>query len=98
MNQAKTVELLQLCTPYAQAGIVPPGTIIEFLRAIVGASGYNPDTLLPQTDASHMQMQNVMTAGQSSSSSGNAPQPSAMGQGGAVPSVSGSDGRFVGAH
>ena len=97
MNQAKTVELLQLCTPYAQQGIVPPGTIIEFLRAIVGASGYNPDTLLPQTNASQMQMQNIMTAGQATGSTGNAPQPSAFGAGGAVPSAGTGDGRMVGA-
>ena len=49
LTQARAVEVLQLLTPYVQAGTVPPDTITKLLRDIVGSLGFSPDELVPDT-------------------------------------------------
>lgn len=47
LQQARAIEVLQLLTPYVQAGLVPQDTIAILLRDIVRSLGYRADDLLP---------------------------------------------------
>jgi hypothetical protein len=47
LTQARAVEVLQLLTPYVQAGVVPQDTVTILLRDIVASLGFSPDDLIP---------------------------------------------------
>lgn len=94
MQQAKVMELLQIMQPYAQAGIVPPGSVIMLLREIVNGAGFNADTMLPSVDATMMQVQNIISGAGSGGAPTKSPPPSVPQgiMGGGTPQ---GDGRFI---
>ena len=50
LSQSKMFELLQLITPYAQAGIIPPEGVSQILREVIKAGGYDADAIMPAVD------------------------------------------------
>jgi hypothetical protein len=51
LSQARAVEVLQLLTPYAANGLVPPEAVIIVLRDVVKSLGYNADELVADPQA-----------------------------------------------
>ena len=47
LTQSRAIEVLQLLTPYVQAGAVPQETITVLLRDIVASLGFSADELVP---------------------------------------------------
>lgn len=45
LSQARAVEVLQLLTPYASNGLVPPESVIMVLRDVIKSLGYDADML-----------------------------------------------------
>jgi len=52
LAQTKTVEILQLLTPYAQAGLVTPTGIEYLLREVLKGTGMDIDKIIPNPDKS----------------------------------------------
>ena len=47
LSQARAVEVLQVITPYAQAGIVPPEGLQVVIRDVLRGLGYRADDIVP---------------------------------------------------
>lgn len=50
LSQARATEVLQMLTPYAQAGIVPLPGLVRVLRDVIRGLGYDSDEVLPDPD------------------------------------------------
>ena len=60
-GQAQLREMLNVCAPYAQAGLVPPTLLVTLIRAILAEAGYDADALVPMdTSARALEWQSVL--------------------------------------
>ncbi len=97
-GQAQLREMLNVCAPYAQAGLVPPTLLVTLIRAILTEAGYDADALVPMdTSARALEWQSILQK-----SSGTPNSEGAVPATGSRPpdlmggsSLSPTDGRFV---
>jgi len=60
LMQARALELLKVLAPFVQSGVVPSTAITFLLRQVVEGMGYDPDQLIPDTQGSRQQIEQVM--------------------------------------
>jgi hypothetical protein len=78
LSQARAVEVLNMLTPYAQAGLVPPAGLQVVIRDVLKSLGYSADDIVPDPARA---AQLAAAGGQ------RPPMPSGMSAGAPVPSL-----------
>jgi hypothetical protein len=63
LSQARAVEVLNMLTPYAQGGLVPPEGLQSVLRDVLRGLGYTADDIIPDPDRQRQLMDLAMRLG-----------------------------------